>query len=525
MKLPIRVLLFPDGHGVGPGRFLNLPGSASNLYRFKMIFKKAKKQSKGDGRNWLIGLTILVVIVTGYLPKAEDARSAANAPVRRVNVPYLMIAPPQLYSTQPAVFWFGRVDNTSNYADGRIIYNDEALRVIVHIMDRHLWYDTSPSPDELTEWDAVTLHLNLVGNNGHTPGSDAYRFVAQLSHWQARDNYQMAYQGNGVNWVPVSFPFETSVNWRGVALNNNDQNDRGWFARFVIPFASLGLAEPPPHGSVWGLAVTLHDRDDADGTPIPVTVWPEAMLTNDPSSWGQLHFGLPSANVSAGLPTGIVTIRHGLNGANVIDGHVGGHTVCGSAHWPDYFPTWGDANYAGYTQINVQNQWDIADWPCFSKYFVTFPLNMQIPAGRTLLSAKLTMHQFGNAWGQGVEPSFIQVLTVGEDWDEATITWNNAPLAMENMAGTWAGTVGSPGWPGVPRSWDVSKAVGEALANDQPLRLALYSADGAYHSGRYFSSSDTGDWNAAARPTLKIIWGIPCDAETISCVYLPITQR
>jgi len=25
--------------------------------------------------------------------------------------------------------------------------------------------------------------------------------------------------------------------------------------------------------------------------------------------------------------------------------------------------------------VNVQNQSDISDWPCFSKYYVTFPLD------------------------------------------------------------------------------------------------------------------------------------------------------
>jgi hypothetical protein len=64
-----------------------------------------------------------------------------------------------------------------------------------------------------------------------------------------------------------------------------------------------------------------------------------------------------------------------------------------------------------------------------------------------------------------------------------------------------------PGWPGVPYSWDVSYAAAWALARGTPLRLVLYSADGPRHSGKYFSSSDTGDWNAVARPTLVVTWG------------------
>lgn len=35
------------------------------------------------------------------------------------------------------------------------------------------------------------------------------------------------------------------------------------------------------------------------------------------------------------------------------------------------------------------------------------------------------------------QPSYIQVLTVDQDWNENTLTWNNAPLAAENITGTW----------------------------------------------------------------------------------------
>ncbi len=47
----------------------------------------------------------------------------------------------------------------------------------------------------------------------------------------------------------------------------------------------------------------------------------------------------------------------------------------------------------------------------------------------------------------------------------------------------------------------------EAYALGTPLRLALYEADYAYHSGKYFYSSDVSDWNAEGCPTLAITWG------------------
>jgi hypothetical protein len=88
------------------------------------------------------------------------------------------------------------------------------------------------------------------------------------------------------------------------------------------------------------------------------------------------------------------------------------------------------------------------------------------------------------------------------------LTWNNAPLALENVSAAWVDPLDSfPGWPGVPREWDVSRAVGEAYAAGTSLRLALYEDDWAYHSGKYFVSSDAGDWNEVGRPTLTVTWG------------------
>jgi hypothetical protein len=66
----------------------------------------------------------------------------------------------------------------------------------------------------------------------------------------------------------------------------------------------------------------------------------------------------------------------------------------------------------------------------------------------------------------------------------------------------------SPPWPGIPRFWDVSRAVAEAYAAGEPLRLALYSPDWPFHSGKYFFSSDIGG-DGSGRPTLDVAWGAP----------------
>jgi hypothetical protein len=467
-----------------------------------------------------ICLIILAIPTAKPLLRVGPASSGIGAATRRVNVPYLGIAPP-VDSFTPAIFWFGKVSPLSNYADVRVYYYDEYLGINLHVIDRLLWYDPTHSETNLTAWDAASLYLNLEGNIGETPGTKAYRFDGQLNAWETRDNWQMAYQGNGSNWSTSPISFTTETFWRG-NYPNDVVEDRGWSITFKIPFASLGLKGTPNKGDIWGLALALHDRDDVSGMPIADQLWPDAMEPGRPMTWGQMRFGLPAYTPVAAVPSGVFTIRHGLNGVSVPDGHVGGHTTCSEGLWPDIFNTFGNANYAGYGQINIQNQWDISDFACFSKYFVTFPLD-SLPPGYLVLSATLTMHQFGSAYGEGVEPSYIQVLTVGEDWDESTLTWNNAPLAVENLIGTWVDPQFDI-WPGTPRQWDVSRAAAQAYAANQPLRLALYSADGAYHSGRYFWSSDAGE---EGRPTLRVILGVPCHSADIICyfTYLPLALR
>jgi hypothetical protein len=191
-----------------------------------------------------------------------------------------------------------------------------------------------------------------------------------------------------------------------------------------------------------------------------------------------------------------------------MDAMVGGGSVCGEGM--DFFPQWGNANYAGSTHLVTQNQGDVADWPCFSKIYVNFPLDI-LPAGKVVVSATLTLYQFGNSDPTRAQPSLVQVLTLGDDWNENAITWNNAPLAQENVSQAWVDPLTTtPPWPGAARSWDVTWAVVQSYTVRQPrLRLALYEADAAYHSGKYFTASDTGDWNEVGRPTLVVTLADP----------------
>jgi hypothetical protein len=423
----------------------------------------------------------------------------------RVNVPYFS---GEIKRAETAITWFGQVRQAENYTDVRVGYNSGQLLVDLGVFDRLVWYDTHPAPQDLESWDAATIYLDTAGNSGGSPRESAYRFTGQLNWWEDRQAYQAAYRGGELGWVPFAGPFSTHTSYRGDEPNNDDP-DRGWRITFSIPFSSLGLSGPPPEGTVWGFAIRLFDRDDAAGTLILPVTWPNGANLGRSASWAELSFGLPVFSPADIDPDGSVIIRQGLAGARVVDAQVGGSTTCGRGL--EVFTEWGEANYAGYDKINIQNQIDIADWPCFSKFYITFPLD-QVPAGKVILSAKLTLFQFGNSGedlGSGPE-SLIQVLTVAEDWDEKTINWNNAPQPVENMSRSLVGWLpdGVP-WPGMARSWDVGLAAEQAYAAGRPLRLVLYSADTDYHSGKYFITSDIADWSEAERPALQIVWGDP----------------
>jgi len=423
---------------------------------------------------------------------------AQTVGTRRVNAPYFDDG---IKISESAIFWFGRVTPTENSVDVRVGYNDHHLRIHVAAFDRRLWYDTSPSPHNLTDWDSVTLYLET--------SEDIYRFDSQLVWWEERHDHQAAYRFDGGDWIVHTAPFTTTSGWRGNEPNDN-QDDRGWWTSYYVPFDSLASSGPPALGTVWRIALALHDRDDGAGTSIADQVWPETMAPRQPATWGQLAFGMPTYDPPPAVPGGTVTVRQGLEGATVVDADVGGSSVCGQPAWPEFFSTWGELNYAGKKFFNIQNQRDVADWPCFSRYYVTFPLDA-IPAERVVISATLTLHLWGGA-GEGWDPepqrSLIQALSVAREWDESTLTWNNAPLAVENVSATWVDPVdeyADP--PGIPYEWDVSGPVAEAYSRGDPVRLALYEADTAYHSGKYFHSSDVGDWNAEGRPTLSVTWG------------------
>ena len=441
-------------------------------------------------------------------PSPTPIGAPTDAALRRVNAPYFAGDIP---FGQMAILWFGRLSERSNYADVRVGYNATGLTVYLAAFDRRLWYDAMPAVATLTDWDAVTLLIDTETDGGQALDASAYRFVAQLSG-DPSASHRAAYRGSAQGWQAAALAFTTRPGWRGNALNNDDAPDRGWAMTFDVPFAALGLDAAPANGTQWRIALQLHDRDGFDQAPEPLQFWPEALQPEQPATWGVLHFGLPTFVAPSAPPSGAAEIRRPTElDSAVPDANVGGVTSnqCPGDEF-HIWNEWAERNYGHAPDFNIQNQSDVADWPCFAKYYVTFPLTA-VPPGKVVVSATLTLFQFGNAGGVGLaQPSWIQVLTSVEDWEEDAITWNNAPLAAENIGGRWVTPITSqPDWPGIPWQWDVSYAVAQAYAAGAPLRLILYAADSDYHSGKYFVSSDTGDWNTRGRPVLRVAWGEP----------------
>ncbi|HEY7287464.1 MAG TPA: DNRLRE domain-containing protein [Vicinamibacterales bacterium] len=446
----------------------------------------------------LLGLLCVAAATTSAPITAAGTGPRVNAPYFPATVPY----------AETGVSWFGQVDPLKNYTDIRVAYTDTEVWVTLSVVDQWLFEDDAATrtPASLEQWDAATLLIDTSGSATSTSAT-CFRFVGELNWWRPRTDYQAMYAGNGSGWtLGTSSAFTTEAGWRGDAPNNTGA-DKGWTITFHIPYAAVGKSGAPSAGTTWRMGVIVHDKDSAAGAAT-TTSWPDTLVRDQPTTWGQFGFGLRTFNSNSqasGQQT--YTIRHNLAGAVVSDAMVGGGSTCGTS---DYFNVWGSLNYAASTTLVAQNESDISDFPCFSKIYIDFPLT-SLPPGKAVVSATLTVYQFGGSDPTQAQRSLIQVMTVGSPWSESTITWNNAPAPVENVSQSWADVIPSAlPWPGAARNWDVSWALAGAYTTSSPsLRLALYEADSAYHSGKYFTSSDTGEWNAVGRPTLQVVLGSP----------------
>ncbi len=507
----------------------------------------------------LFTLLAAVMAFVGSTPTQAQSQPA----VPRVNIPHTNTVPDTLPTPhQPlstldgdfydkitfpdgGMFWLGDIDKVNNYSDVRIKYNDDHLYIRVNVNDEMLFCNvqddfncTNLNP---TAWDAVTVYINTDTTPSSALGNNSYRFIRQFTHeWMDSTYYQHGFESNGSSWEATTLDFHTLGHYRGVGNYNSGQASHGWWAAYEIPFSALGISGKPGHGTVWRMAVAVHDRDTSTGIPaINDKIWPADVNFSQPNTWGELHFGTaPAYSPPATVANQTLTITHDpANNMDFQDTHVGGHANCAAHVDPfyhvgtDMFRDFGDVNFGaaafdfynqqtGNTEVislshlNVQGQEDVADWNCQSKIMIEVELD-PVPAGKQIVDAKLELNMFGNAGGAGwaVPPdtSYIQAFSSMEDWNENTVTWNNAPYAAENISGTWVVPLDADEFPNnythipVKYEWDVSKIVAEAYATGEPARIILYSADVARHSGKYFWSSME---NAPERiPKLHVTYG------------------
>jgi hypothetical protein len=405
---------------------------------------------------------------------------------------------------QASVFWFGSISPETNATDVRVGYTPSELIIYLATFDRRLWFDATPDAASLDQWDAATLYMTASDD----PDAPRLRVVTQMNFARAAAEARRIERWTGSGWTPTELTLTTLSGWRGERLNQ-DLDARGWAQTFRIPFAALGLPAAPT-GARLRFALTVHDRDGLEGPVRTPSVWPVAMQPSDPGTWATLTIGAPGRQAPAIPTTGEMTLRRAhQSDTAVADASVGGSSdnLCGdqSGHFWDQWP---NLNYGAAPGTNIQNQIDVADWPCYARYFISFELDA-LPPGKVIKQATLTLHQWGNSGPRTLaRPSYIQVMRVDRAWEEDAITWNNAPQVLEHIGGAWVPVLQEqPAWPGIPRQWDVSKAVADAYAVGEPVRLGMYSADSGYHSGKLFVASDTGDWNGAGRPALHIVWG------------------
>jgi len=448
----------------------------------------------------------------GFPSTAKTTAHAASPLVRRINIPYFNGAPVPF--NQTAIFWFGQISSGDNSIDVRMGYNNSELYVDLHIVDRYLWYDPNAKAPDLTKGDTTTVYLNTTQNGGGSPDQYSYKFVAQVDWYQPRTYYQQAFKGNGSTWVVAPLKFTSVSGWRGTGFNGNE--DAGYTMTYHIPFSSLGRSGPPSQGTPWKLGLKVHNQDNPSDQPLSIKWWPETASDTVPASWGALVFGLPTYQPPKTSHNATYTVQSGFNNQVVTDGMVGGSLNCfthGLNRWTNY----GSQSYPGQAHINIQNEVDESDWDCFSKFYISFPLN-SFPKGKGVVSAKVTLYEWGNPGPLGKpNPSLIQVASVNEGWNPATLSWNNAPLIQENISRTVVNIMpGKIDYPGVPYSWDVSKALAAAYAAGQPLRLVFYSSDSAYSSGKYFFSSSEASFNAKGRPLLQATLGNPTASSSSS---------
>ncbi len=465
----------------------------------------------------------LPTLLAGLWTFPIPANAQPPDPPRRVNVPYFST----VRWAESAIFWFGKNEQgvpSRNYTDVRVAYTAEALHIRATIVDYYLWYKTNPiADDDLTEYDAIAIYLDTGFDRAATPQTDDYTFLVGAHHWP-NDNapqYHRQARGDGAGWDTAwtgDWTDKEAMQWNcNPGPNSNGCGiDYGWTTTFTTTWETLGLSGPPSKDTLWGLGVQLYDRDDEPPAGyVAPEHWPDTFDANSPATWGELHFGYANYQPPFAIPEDTSIIRAASPQDNTVeDAWMGGGGMCSGGHEGG-----SEVNHGDHGALFVGVETAPTHFPCFNKSYLRFSLDA-IPTGKTIISASLTLHLWGNAGTTGqAQPSWVHLFTISDPWDEMAIHWNNAPLAQENVSAIWLYPYSRPGdiqWPGDTYIWDATQAVAEAYTAGQPVSLAIYGSDTDQHSSKYLTSSETGDWNVAGRPTLTVVWGIDTMQKTAS---------
>jgi hypothetical protein len=382
---------------------------------------------------------------------------------------------------QTAIVWYGTVTPDQSYTDLRLGYDAAGLFANANIVDRDVEFDAGRcdhrNVDDLSGYDATALAFTV---GGHT-----YTFVGSFQNWQGcQPQQQQAF----MDGQPITTTFTTESGWRG-ASTNDTQDDAGWTVTFHLPWAALGQSGAPADGSVWSLVATTYNRNQT---------------IQAPGTWqGQIVFGTEPVYRPTGGLTAIASSDIPASQEIV----AGGSTLCGAPNDTDTtlrFSQWGVRNWLTTPGddpriATLQNQADVADFPCFSRVYQDYVLT---PRAGYVISATLTLTAVGHSgYSTQVPYPVLDQLAETGPFASNALTWNNAPPLIRNVVSAWVPGSGYP----QAISFDVTQAVARALAAHSDLYLVQYTGEESISSGIYFASIN----NPATgqRPQLHIVWG------------------
>jgi hypothetical protein len=402
--------------------------------------------------------------VPTYTPTALPPTQPQTIEGQVVNVPYYPVTSgdPMLDAGLRTMIYGGQVTTIGNYFTMRLVSADDGLRFRIQTFDQ-----------SITSGDGATIQL-------------------------------------GSSYATTVTVNSTSDAWSdSFRCGTSTDECRAWAADMRETWANLG--GQPITGTLTPITITVRDKD---GT----TVRANHIIT------GTVHWGYRDTTYSGQNVAGQTVVTKTLKA----DATVGGGTDCGDDDIAaGYFNTWAAINQGfyggervpmgGMTYVNVQFQWDPADWPCYSRYYAKFDLPT-IPGGATVVSATVKFEHFGQpGYGTGYEDNaskntWMEVIEVSPDWTENEITWDNAPLPRENthrtnvlpLPDTCSPT---PSWycnPGIPVTFDITEVVKRAITDGQTeAAFGLITSAGQYHSGKFFHTREVG---GTAQPRVSIAY-------------------